>query len=364
MSAKQDSTAMVEPTPWLFSRRLDLAAFGGSALVSMLVLLWGAQQGLLEGGDTPEWTWLSLILLVDVAHVYATGFRVYFDREELARRPFLYAFTPLACFVLAAAIYSEGALTFWRCMAYVAVFHFVRQQYGWVALYRARAHETDVWSWRVDAAAIYMATLYPLIYWHTVPREFSWFVNNDFLHLPAWISQVAWGIYLLAIAAYCVKSMTLWIHGNQNPGKDLVVATTVFCWYVGIVHYNSDFAFTVTNVVIHGVPYLVLVWWYMLRRSPSTNTTPPSKLKLAVTLLGTVWLLAYVEELVWNRAVWHEHDWLFGEPADVSSWQSLLVPALAVPQLTHYVLDGFIWRRRSNPEVRSLASGNAKHESS
>ena len=27
-----------------------------------------------------------------------------------------------------------------------------------------------------------------------------------------------------------------------------------------------------------------------------------------------------------------------------------LVPLLALPQLTHYVLDGFIWRRKSNPE--------------
>jgi len=30
----------------------------------------------------------------------------------------------------------------------------------------------------------------------------------------------------------------------------------------GIVAFDSDYAFTVTNVVIHGVPYLVLVYWY------------------------------------------------------------------------------------------------------
>jgi hypothetical protein len=32
----------------------------------------------------------------------------------------------------------------------------------------------------------------------------------------------------------------------------------------------------------------------------------------------------------------------------------VIVPLLALPQLTHYVLDGYIWRRRSNPSVAEL----------
>jgi hypothetical protein len=30
------------------------------------------------------------------------------------------------------------------------------------------------------------------------------------------------------------------------------------------------------------------------------------------------------------------------------------VPLLAVPQVTHYVLDGFIWRRKTNPEMEQV----------
>jgi hypothetical protein len=30
--------------------------------------------------------------------------------------------------------------------------------------------------------------------------------------------------------------------------------------------------------------------------------------------------------------------------------KTFVVPLLALPQLTHYVLDGFIWRRKSNPD--------------
>ena len=34
---------------------------------------------------------------------------------------------------------------------------------------------------------------------------------------------------------------------------------------------------------------------------------------------------------------------------DLGSARLVLVPLLALPQITHYVLDGFIWRRKSNP---------------
>ena len=70
--------------------------------------------------------------------------------------------------------------------------------------------------------------------------------------------------------------------------------------------------------------------------------------------LGVLWLIAFAEELVWDRAVWHDHGWLFGDAWDVGALKLLLVPLLALPQLTHYVLDGFIWRRRSNPSVAGL----------
>ena len=360
-SATQDSAGA--RWPWLFSPTVDLLAFLGSAIVSLLALAWGAQYGLLEAGETPEWAWVSLILLVDVAHVYATGFRVYFDKQELMRRPALYFGVPLAGFAIAWAVYSESPIGFWRLLAYLAVFHFVRQQYGWVALYRARGKETGAWSKRIDTLAIYMATVYPLVHWHaSLPRRFSWFVTDDFFSLPPWTAHVAWGVYVLALSAYAVKSLHAWFTARANPGKDVVVVTTAVCWYVGIVAFNSDFAFSVTNVVIHGVPYMVLVWWSM-GRSPSAERTVEaepsaaprrSKWKSAVVLVSTIWLLAYVEELFWNRAIWHEHGWLFGTPVEPGRWAQLLVPLLAVPQLTHYLLDGFIWKRRSNPDMQRM----------
>lgn len=346
--------------PWLFSARTDLSVFLGSAVLSLAALWIGAQAGVLQG-DTPDWAWVPAVLLIDVAHVYSTGFRVYFDTDELSRRPALYALVPLIGFAIGVALYSEGELVFWRTLAYLAVFHFVRQQYGWVALYRARAGERErVGKW-IDAAAIYAATLYPLIYWHThLPRRFWWFLANDFNAIPSIIDRIAAPLYWLLMAAYALKSLRGWlIKKAGNPGKDIVIATTAICWYVGIVYYNSDYAFTVTNVIIHGVPYLALIYWYSRKRFEQTAGRGIYRIFAhgpAMFLFG-LWALAYVEEMIWDRGVWHDRSWMFGAAWNVEQIRVVLVPLLALPQIIHYVLDGFVWRRKSNPDFTLAPSG-------
>lgn len=345
------------PVPWLFSRGVDLAAFGGSAVVSLALLAVGAQLGILDG-DTPDWGWVAMILLVDVAHVYSTAFRVYFDLDEFRRRPALYVGVPLAGLVISWALYSEGELLFWRVLAYLAVFHFVRQQYGWMALYRSRGGDGGGWSRWVDTAAIYLATVFPLVYWHAHldSKAFEWFRDGDFVEVPGVLAELLEPVYWLTMAAYVLRSVLAYRAGRGSPGKDLLVVTTAVCWYVGIVTFDSDFAFTVTNVIIHGVPYVVLVFWTMQRRSVAGTGLRASAARRWVVLLATIWLLAYVEELVWHHSLGLSRGWLFGDSQEIGTqlagYRDFLVPLLAVPQLTHYVLDGFIWRRRANPTFR------------
>jgi hypothetical protein len=109
---------------WLFSPQVDVAVFGGSALLSFALLAIGAQFGVLHS-DAPEWAWIAGVLLVDVAHVWSTIFRTYLDPNQLRARPLLYITVPVAAYVIGLALYSLGALTFWRCLAYLAIFHFV-----------------------------------------------------------------------------------------------------------------------------------------------------------------------------------------------------------------------------------------------
>lgn len=365
---------------WLFNAKTDLLTFGGSAIAALLLVAVGWPLGWLES-DTPDWLWVASVLLIDVAHVYATGFRVYFDRAELRRRAWLYWLVPLLAFGIGAALYSEGSRLFWRTLAYVAVFHFVRQQYGWVALYRAKAGERDLLGRVIDSAAIYLATIYPLVFWHSHSRRFSWFVSSDFIEVPVLAERIVAPIYWTALGLYGARSAYRAIGLRQfNPGKDLVVATTALCWYVGIVGLNSDYAFTVTNVITHGVPYMVLVARFQserqenILRSHARQSVGSHVLANVATsetrhtgwrwwqFIGLLWLLAYAEELLWDCGVWHDRSWLFGPAWNIGDWDQVLVPLLAVPQITHYVLDGFIWRRRSNQDVSEFAAARGRYD--
>jgi hypothetical protein len=191
---------------WLFSAPIDIALFGGTALISLFLINFGPTS---PGHDSPEWTWIVGVLLVDVAHVWSTAFIVYFDPAEWRRRKLLYSLTPVIAFLVGVAVYGfGGAGWFWRMIAYLAVFHFIRQQYGWVMMYRNRNGERDRLGRWIDIAAIYAATLYPLIVWHVdLPRAFWWMKPNDFVAgAPDWIATVALWLYLAIFAAYLANA--------------------------------------------------------------------------------------------------------------------------------------------------------------
>jgi len=343
--------------PWLVSAGWDVTVFGGSALAAFALLLWGRLSGLLEG-PVPAWTWVVTVLFVDVAHVWATAYRVYLDPEERARRPGLYLAIPLCCYVAGVLLYSSSAALFWRVLAYVAVFHFVRQQYGWVALYRRRLGSSTRLDRWLDDAAIYGATLYPLLYWHAnLPREFEWFIAGDFLPgLPKQTAAALLPVHLAITGAYVVRQAFLIASGRPlSAGKNLVVATTWLIWFVGIVLFDSDYAFTVTNVLVHGIPYLALVWVHgrarwRLSTVALARVFQPRAWPL---FLAPLFVAAWSEEWLWDRLVWHERAALFPGPSWLPAPESLalLVPLLALPQATHYVLDGWIWRVRPENEA-------------
>jgi hypothetical protein len=374
---------------WLFSRDLDLAVFALPAAIALAVVALAPALDL--PAETPDAAWIVLVLMVDVAHVWSTAFVTYLDPAELRRRPRLYAAVPLGGYAAGVALYAAGgAALFWRVLAYLAVFHFIRQQYGWVALYRARAGERDRRGALLDGATIYAATLFPLIWWHAAPeRAFAWFRPGDFATgLPAIVATLAALFYAALLAAYVARAVAAGLRGAPvSWGKHLVVATTAACWFTGIVLTNGDLAFTVTNVLIHGVPYAALVFVYgraVAVADPVTAAGPGARLlgfaaqgidsararspergeaegmdrartrswgRGALIFVATLWAVAYLEELLWDRAIWHDRPHLFGGELGLDDAHTFLVPLLAVPQLTHYILDGFLWRRGHNPRL-------------
>lgn len=118
-------------------------------------------------------------------------------------------------------------------------------------------------------------------------------------------------------------------------------------WYFGIVYYNNDLIFTLLNVISHGIPYMALIYIQEIRHKDKEQL---NKLKIFRSSVGILLFIivvmgfAFSEELLWEVMVWKEH-FKFAEISFPARIYYIIVPLLVVPQLTHYLLDGFIWRR-------------------
>ncbi|MBX9685800.1 MAG: hypothetical protein K2X27_03805 [Candidatus Obscuribacterales bacterium] len=363
---------------WLRSPAWDCFWIIGPAFVTSILALLFKNQ--IESMRTlPLWAWVCFVLLVDVAHVYATLFRSYLDKNILEKNSTLLFAIPAACWGVGALLFSVDALLFWRVLAYLAVFHFIRQQYGFLALYSRKEAESARRFRRLDEVLIYLVTLYPLLFWHTnLPRNFNWFVEGDFIEsIPSVAADVCLGLYLLTAAAYIVKEA--WVFkssGYFNQSKNLLILGTALSWWVAIVPINSDFSFTMINVISHGVPYMALVWLYHhapLEAALKTSSREASSqawqtgvkfiLAFAPAFIFFLAILAYLEEGLWDALIWREHTALFRPfsflPAiNDHSVLALLIPLLSLPQSSHYVLDGFIWRLKDRGSLWSVAKAD------
>jgi len=346
---------MENKQPWLGKPLTDIIFILAPPFMSLLVVVCFPRI-FQDKAHMPDAWWVVLILLIDVAHVYSTLYRTYLNRQLYNRFKPLLIGIPVLALVVGSGIYLVSGLWFWRVLAYLAVYHFVRQQYGFMRLY-SRFERTPGWYRQVDQFVIYYATIYPLLHWHLRGgRNFNWFIENEFLisvYQPA--LNVATALYFIMLATYTVKEIHYWLHFRTvNIPRIAVITGTLVSWYFGIVYFNGDLAFTLLNVVSHGIPYMALIWIFGEReaaRPESGRWMPLFFGQYGVVLfLGLIFLLAYLEEGIWDWAVWKQHHRLFSLfhqfPLTIDKTAlSLIVPLLAVPQITHYVIDGFIWKK-------------------
>lgn len=131
-----------------------------------------------------------------------------------------------------------------------------------------------------------------------------------------------------------------------NIPKIALISGTYLSWYFGIVYFNNDLVFTFLNVISHGIPYIALIYIREIQQKDDQNLNRLSLFKSAFGIFLFILVIlafAFFEEFLWEILVWNEH---FSLNLNVSlNWFQFLVPLLVVPQLTHYLLDGFIWRK-------------------
>lgn len=330
--------------PWLGNPKVESIFILSPALFPVAVIF--LFRDYFISHDVSTWWWVILVLCVDVSHVYSTLFRLYWDKQTFTTYKHLLIIIPIGALVVGFSLHYYDAMLFWRILAYIAVFHFVRQQYGFMRLY-SRFEPRERWSRLIDSVAIYSATLYPLLYWHIhATDKLAWFVKGDFISLQlSPYSNYFFTLYVIIVLIYTGKELRAsFLRRSFNVPKNLIVAGTFASWYVGIVLFQGDLIFTLLNVVAHGIPYMALIWLHGQKKNEEFSFN----LKGLGIFGGVLIVLAYIEEYFWDRFVWKEHVDIFPGLSSVfiegPALLSLIVAVLVLPQVTHYILDGFIWR--------------------
>lgn len=237
-------------------------------------------------------------------------------------------------------------------MAYLAVFHFIRQQYGFMRLYSRNENSSSLQR-MAESWIIHYVAFFPIIYWHLHQREFHWFVEGDFFYFgehPLFL-KMCWGLYAFILALWVGLMLKDLASGTFRWPKHALIAGTALSWYMGIVHFNGDLTFTALNVICHGVPYMALVWSVQRHNSEDAFLVKWKKVGLPL-FIGILLFLGIAEETLWDVFHWREHDSIFGALYSIPAvtqrdLQALVVALLSVPQITHYLLDGVIWKRRT-----------------
>lgn len=336
--------------PWIHKAKSDIAFILSPPFV-ILAIVFFCQPWLQTIEESHSfYTWLFLVVFIDVAHVYATLFKTYFVPKAFNEKRKLLISLPIICFMIGIVLFMLGSKVFWVTLAYVAVFHFIRQQYGFMRLYSRNETKTRL-SIVIDNLTIYAATGYPMLYWFmSPPRKYTWFMPNEFFTYRNDVLLKVFGYaYILILILYVAKVLyTLYKERYFNVPKNAIVAGTALSWYFGIVYYNNDLIFTMLNIVSHGVPYMALIYLKEIKQKTKKSEGIMQYLtnyKGIIIYVAILLLLAFSEEYIWEIMVWNEQFTLSGNMS-FESWHFLLVPLLVVPQFTHYVLDGFIWKTK------------------
>jgi hypothetical protein len=336
--------------PWIHKAKTDSLFILSPPFVILAVVFFcqGWLQQLEE--NYSFYTWLFFVVFIDVAHVYATLFKTYLVPKAFNERKRLLIILPIICFAIGLALFLLGSRVFWVTLAYVAVFHFIRQQYGFMRLYSRLEPKTKL-NVFLDNGTIYAATVYPMAYWFmSPPRNFNWFMENEFFRYQnPQLLQILGYVYWAIMAFYVVRVVYAFIKNRYfNIPKNAIVLGTAASWYFGIVYFNNDLIFTMLNIVSHGIPYMALIY---LREIKQAKAPTPglwqylSTHKGILLYVGILVAFAFSEEYLWEIMVWNER-FTSGFSGAFESWHFLLVPLLVVPQFTHYILDGFIWKSK------------------
>lgn len=367
------------PNRWVVSPSVDFVGFVLPVVIALSLM--PVTKNL---GDKVPLTWHILIVVsVDVAHVYSTIYRTVLDSEATRLNGRLY-FIAGPCLFLVTLFVNlfVGTWLGWSLLAYYAMFHFAKQPFGLICIYKARYNERNSFDHSLDYWTCMAAAGIPTLLWHA--GEFqsfeAWFGAKDvqLFQLPTILARPLWFLYALIPALWLCRVLQRCLSGKRlNLGKCWLMFAQYFTWYMGLSSDSTCLSLSFINL-FHGFASTILVHFVVQERFRQWRKEKPNTMGLRDQMceffVSSAWIsvallivLAMVEEFLWDLLVNQEYlPKFFGKLPELSVTQdAIATSALMMPQLSHYFLDGFIWKMaRQNPGLREALTALATNHDS
>lgn len=324
----------------IMNRRLDILAFTSFAPFTLIFLglyhIWPLKM---EPVDLKIY-FIIMGVLIDGSHNYATLYSSYFDASVRSKLSRMDLWAPLGLFIISFCFLSlANKMIFAHLVAYLAFFHFIRQEYGWMKLSNALEPHLPPWQRYVDLCVMYVVTVLPLVWYCKESLKAFNSVKGDLFMIPDNVAETLFFLYWpAALVFFATNAYWAYRTGTLNLTKWLVFFNVLIVWYVARVWLKNFFLGMTIYLLSHGFAYFILVT-HRNRLTPTLPWVSKTKIRQGIFIYLSC-VLTYVIVMYGLRY----------NPLSTylmnTTFKRILGSLAVTPLLLHYYLDAKIWKRR------------------
>ncbi len=326
---------------YFFSFKKDLIAFTTFIPLTIAYLLCNYLDSDLLSGDIKGIHLVIGWVLVDGSHVYSSLFVTYFDKKTRTELPKALIILPLFFLVSATFFFYFGMRSSYiYFVAYLAAIHFIRQEYGWMKISSSFDKNLPRIINIVDKVTTYTMTIAPFLWLTRKSASGFWYEEGDSFLVPDVIANA--GIYLFWTMVSLFLILNLYHSFKSktfNLSKFLVFLNTFFGWYVPLVYIETGWIKVLYAICHHGVPYYFIVF-HTERISQTSNFLKKlGQFRYLFFYLACAIFMFYFIEL-------QDSSFIYRSRKAYPFLNAFLYAFFLTPQLVHFLIDAFIWKKR------------------
>lgn len=321
---------------WVFSLKEDLYVFGGSLLVA---LCFGYYFDSFNN-------FIFAYVLLDQCHIYSTYFYTYNSKRFSKEFKKILIGIPLFFFILSFVLIHYFGLQYLSfVLSAYSLIHFYKQQRAWFLIASSKEIKKSNFENIVDKAVIFFSIGGPIYISlvENVGRD-GWRVARDLFYLPDYIIPYVFNGWIISIILYfSLQVKQFYLYKSISWGKHIQLLSSLLIWVAfRLEPFEKSKIYGLFLLFFsHSFPYYYPGIKYVRDRISKGEKFyipfPESKLIPIFLYVLTVGVVCMEQML---RQAFHG----LGNPYHI------IGIIIHTSVLTHFTLDGIIWKKRFHPE--------------